>query len=123
VFGTCQPRPQGCTANVDPVCGCDGSVYSNACLAAAAGTDISDLGGCTAPAGTFACGPRFCMHGTQFCESRTGGAVQNPGGYGCIAVPAACNGTPTCACVQPASSCGNCTMSNSGDITTACQFP
>jgi Kazal-type serine protease inhibitor domain len=122
-FGSCQARPQGCTANVDPVCGCDGVVYSNACLAAAAGTDISDLGGCTPPAGTFACGPRFCMRGTQFCEARVGGAVTNPGAYACQTLPAGCGGTPTCACLQGASQCTTCTVSNSCDATISCMFP
>jgi hypothetical protein len=44
---TCQPRPTGCTANVDPVCGCDGKSYSNACAAAMAGTGVSGKGACT----------------------------------------------------------------------------
>jgi len=121
--GTCKARPQGCTADVDPVCGCDGVVYSNTCMAAAAGTDISDLGGCTPPTGTFPCGPRFCTHGTQYCEGKTGGAATNPGDYACHTLPAGCGGTPTCACISGSAMCGNCTMSNNGDIMTSCLFP
>jgi hypothetical protein len=43
---TCQPRPAACLANVDPVCGCDGQTYSNACVAAEAGFGYSTKGAC-----------------------------------------------------------------------------
>jgi hypothetical protein len=71
----------------------------------------------------FACGPRFCMRGTQYCEIMVGGAVTNPGNYACHNLPAGCGATPTCACLQGSAQCGNCTMSASGDLMTACLFP
>jgi hypothetical protein len=108
---------------VDPVCACDGQVYSSPCDAAAGGQDISDLGGCAAPTGTFPCGARFCMRGTQYCERMLGGAAVNPGTYVCHALPAGCGATPTCACLQGSAQCGNCTMSAGGDLTTSCLFP
>lgn len=44
--GVCHPRPQLCTADFQPVCGCDGKTYSNACRAAANGADVAQLGKC-----------------------------------------------------------------------------
>ena len=47
--GECRPRPEVCTAQFDPVCGCNGETYSNACQAAAAGVSIARNGSCAGP--------------------------------------------------------------------------
>ena len=55
--GVCQPRPQVCDTQYDPVCGCDGNMYGNSCAANAAGTDATSDTSCfpkdggTAPGG------------------------------------------------------------------------
>jgi hypothetical protein len=46
--GTCKVKPQGCTTDYTPVCGCDDHTYSNACSAAAAGVSIQATGECPA---------------------------------------------------------------------------
>jgi hypothetical protein len=44
--GTCQRRPQICTMQYDPVCGCDGRTHGNACSAASAGVSVAYRGEC-----------------------------------------------------------------------------
>ena len=44
--GECKKRPQICTHQYDPVCGCDANSYPNRCHAAAAGVNVDHKGAC-----------------------------------------------------------------------------
>jgi hypothetical protein len=67
--GRCTTRPLGCPDNVDPVCGCNGTTYSNACDAAAVGTNVARAGECAKSCGGFIGIP--CPE-NQFCDLPAG---------------------------------------------------
>lgn len=118
--GVCEKRPMGCPKNLDPVCACDGMIYDNACAANAAGVDVAISGNCTAPAGMFPCGERFCALGKQYCQFSLSDVGNEPDTTACLPLPAGCGPMPSCACLAN-EACGKmCSPSKGGGLTLTC---
>ncbi len=73
--GVCRPKPDACSREYDPVCGCDGRTYGNRCEAHANGVSVGSSGRCEDPVqvcGGFsgrACGGgEFCRFDVDGCD-------------------------------------------------------
>ncbi|MGD2109688.1 MAG: Kazal-type serine protease inhibitor domain-containing protein [Phycisphaerae bacterium] len=96
--GVCRPRPESCPDVWDPVCGCDGVTYGNACEAAAAGMSIAHPGECERlcyPIDPYkSCAPdEFCKRPPGTCDDMTIFGV-------CMPIPEYCPEIydPVCGC-------------------------
>lgn len=97
-LGTCQERPRVCPLYFDPVCGCDGVTYGNACEAAMAGVNVAHPGRCEARCGGIA--GFVCPDPNQLCQFPPGtcDVVDNMGI--CVDPPELCPTVydPVCSC-------------------------
>lgn len=105
-MGTCARMPEACTAQFDPVCGCDGLTHGNACEAANAGTSVVHSGACET-----ACGGRAgnTCSDDQFCKFELSAICGRADAQGvCDTRPEICTQQ-----VAPVCGCDNQTYSNS----------
>ena len=118
--GTCLPGPIDKCGGDGLVCGCDGKVYGSACQAELAGVDVSLLGACKEPPGTFVCGTHYCKLGLEYCEVDLSDVSGFANGYGCHTLPIQCgDGTGDCACLAGVP-CGNQCKGGSGSLFAIC---
>jgi hypothetical protein len=95
--GSCRPRSAMCTAQFDPVCGCDGSTYSNVCEAGRTGVSVAYAGQCGHVCAGIAGRP--CPAG-EVCNLPAGECHIVDGQGTCVEKPGACLQiyVPVCGC-------------------------
>jgi hypothetical protein len=100
--GICEPIPEACPSIYDPMCGCDGTTYGNACDANMVGVSVAASGECE-PTGENACGGLLglaCAEG-EFCDYPPDAFCGAADATGlCTAIPEACEDVhdPVCGC-------------------------
>lgn len=118
--GTCQPRPEVCDVEYQPVCGCDGVVHGNECGANGAGADVDASGACEPPAEYFRCGYRLCELGIAYCQVAVSDVGGVPDVYTCMQPVTPCDPLD-CSCLE-AEPCFefSCEMTEDGGIEIVC---
>jgi Kazal-type serine protease inhibitor domain len=98
--GVCQAIPQACTLQYDPVCGCDGNSYGNACAAHSAGVSVAGRGECTPK--RLSCDRRsvLCRRAEPVCPAGQVAAVEGSCWGACVNIEQ-CSCKEAQACPDP----------------------
>jgi hypothetical protein len=125
--GTCVPAPMAVCQAYSPGCACDGSTINIVCTGLPNGyvsKPLAHTGMCgTTDPKTFTCGTMQCNATSEYCKVSEGGACCNPPSYGCVAFPASCASTPTCACLGTSIAGGQCSEAAAGGVTVTFAYP
>lgn len=119
----CKPRPEFCTREYAPVCGCNSQTYANRCMANAAGQGILNEGPCEPEPEPEpeSCGGENggnCEDG-QYCHFEPNSACGTPKGGQCKDKPAACDQAEALVCGCDGETYNNECMANMQGVSAA----